>query len=679
MLDIDTPPIAPYAPPVAAARIELGRVAKNAGAASLAALPGLLTIYLSFNSGGYFAGAQGAVVAALAFIVAARMALVRDPFGGFSRPLLVAIGALGAYALWSLLSSHWSHSPARALLDFDLANVYLFALILFGSSARSHRRVRWTVVVTCFSMFVVCVVSLATRLRPDLFPIPTNLSPTRLAFPLTYWNALGLFAVIGIILALHLASSTREPRLIRVLGTASLPIFAVTILLTFSRSALVVGGGGLLAYAALARPRGLLSAVLAAGPPAGFVLTSTYSEKLIANASTSAAAVSEGRHLVTVILACCLAAGLIRVALLEVDARLSEVTVKARIRHALRGLLALMAVAAVLVTALTFGHQIKTKWNNFLKADSPVANNDVRNRIDSFRIGGRLAAWHIAIERFDIAPLHGDGAGTFANDWYRLRPNSSVALETHSLYLEAMSELGVVGVATIVLTILLLIGGCFARARRGPRSFWTALGVVGLVWAVHAGLDWDWEMPAVTLPVVALTGCALARRGGRLRLPPRAELALRVGVGLVALAVAITAARISVSDNYLSSSLSEFNSGACPAAVANARSSIAALPERPQPYSVIGYCDVLTGNPTAGVPEMEKAIALDPQDWNYYYGLAVAQAAAGRDPEQALSRARTLDPGETMIMTAFASLRGHNPRRWREGAKSMQMPVSMQG
>jgi hypothetical protein len=29
-------------------------------------------------------------------------------------------------------------------------------------------------------------------------------------------------------------------------------------------------------------------------------------------------------------------------------------------------------------------------------------------------------------------------------------------------------------------------------------------------WAVHAGLDWDWEMPAVTLPALALGAAAIA-------------------------------------------------------------------------------------------------------------------------------------------------------------------------
>src|SRR5579875_3564338 len=74
--------------------VELARVARIAGAVVLAALPGLLTVYLSFNSGGFFAGAQGAVVAVLATTVAVRMAVLREPFAGFSRALVVAIAGL---------------------------------------------------------------------------------------------------------------------------------------------------------------------------------------------------------------------------------------------------------------------------------------------------------------------------------------------------------------------------------------------------------------------------------------------------------------------------------------------------------------------------------------------------------------------------------------------------------
>ena len=77
--------------------------------------------------------------------------------------------------------------------------------------------------------------------------------------------------------------------------------------------------------------------------------------------------------------------------------------------------------------------------------------------------------------------------------------------------------------------------------------------------------------------------------------------------------------------------------------------------------------------------QMHEAVARDPQNWNYVYGLAITQAAAGHDPHQALRQAQALDPGEPMILGASLRLRGHSPDRWREAVKSLQMPVPVQG
>ena len=49
-----------------------------------------------------------------------------------------------------------------------------------------------------------------------------------------------------------------------------------------------------------------------------------------------------------------------------------------------------------------------------------------------------------------------------------------------------------------------------AAYRRAPVAASGAVAAVA-AWAVHAGLDWDWEMPAVTLPVLILLGALIAR------------------------------------------------------------------------------------------------------------------------------------------------------------------------
>ncbi len=239
-----------------------------------------------------------------------------------------------------------------------------------------------------------------------------------------------------------------------------------------------------------------------------------------------------------------------------------------------------------------------------------------------------------------------------------------------------MAELGVVGLVAIVTAILVLIGACFVRSRRAARSLWIVLGVTGLVWAIHAGVDWDWEMPAATLPVFALAAAALARQGHRKRLPRRYEGVLRACVAVAALAVVVIGVRSTLSDEHLVGSVAAFNAGNCPAAVTDARASISAMSSRPQPYQILGLCDVVSGRPRPAVGLLDQAVARDPQSWVFQYSLAIGQAAAGQSPWAALRRAELLDPLEPMLRAAAERLGANNPRRWERVAPQLEMLVT---
>jgi hypothetical protein len=239
-----------------------------------------------------------------------------------------------------------------------------------------------------------------------------------------------------------------------------------------------------------------------------------------------------------------------------------------------------------------------------------------------------------------------------------------------------MSDLGLVGLVAIVCALLMLIGSCFVRSRRASRSLWIAVGVIGVVWALHAAVDWDWEMPAVTLPVFALLATGLARRGGGARLRRRYEIPLRVVVGVLAVVVIVTAGRISLSDREVNRSVAHFNTGNCPAAVADARAAISVLGSRPQPYQIIGLCDVVTGHPAQAAAWVSQAMARDPGNWIYPYSLGIARAAVGQDPQPALRQAAQLDPLETMIYTTARALRGRNIHHLKQAAQHVEMLVT---
>ena len=52
---------------------------------------------------------------------------------------------------------------------------------------------RWV----ALAIAVTSAVALLTRLLPATFPTKAGLNNERLQFPLTYWNAMGMFAALG--------------------------------------------------------------------------------------------------------------------------------------------------------------------------------------------------------------------------------------------------------------------------------------------------------------------------------------------------------------------------------------------------------------------------------------------------------------------------------------------------
>jgi O-antigen ligase len=101
------------------------------------------------------------------------------------------------------------------------------------------------------------------------------------------------------------------------------------------------------------------------------------------------------------------------------------------------------------------------------------------------------------------------GAGVWAVWWLRDRTLNEFAVDAHSLPLQTAAELGVVGLAALGM----LFGGVAAAARIAHRRApgLTAGPIAALVtYTAHAPLDWDWQMPAVTLVAVMLAGSVLA-------------------------------------------------------------------------------------------------------------------------------------------------------------------------
>jgi len=649
---------------------------------ALAFLPGALTVYLAFESGGFFPGATALAAVILALALLGRVLLADNPFSGMSVWLGVAAGALMLLAAWTLASALWSDSSARATFEFDRVLLYLLALSLFGTLPREARTVRWLVWGVSVGMVTVCVVGLITKTLPEVWSAPPEVQRNRLSYPIGYWNALGLTASLALVFCLHLTCSAREPRIARVLAAAAMPVLGATLLFTFSRGPAAVAVLGLVAYVLLGRPKLLMTGLVATLPTMAFAVVVAYQADLLAKFRLGRGfdvptpeVIAQGQEVALIVGLCAAAAAAVRLlGIVSLDSPLARLKLRRATRRRLAiglGGLAALVVALAMVAAVRSGW-LETQYDR-LFSDPVTQTGDYRDRL--FNPGlNRLDRWQVALDGFKSEPFRGHGAGTYALLWERERPTDSDTTDAHSLYLEMLAELGLVGGLWVAVVLLAIFGGLAVRLRGANRSIYAALLAAALVWAAHAALDWDWELPVVTLWLFAAGGVALAgraRTGGWGR--PTVFLRLILAAGLVVLA--ITPVRAALSEAYLADGLKAYEDRRCQEATDSASQSISALSSRAAPYEVMAFCQVLTGREGDGVASMAQAVKRDPRNWEYRYGLALVRGFAELDPRPAARAAARLNPREELARMALSRFRGDDPRRWRVAADELGLSI----
>jgi hypothetical protein len=657
---------------------------RRLAAAALLLLPAGLVAYFAFKAGGFYPEPPAYVAIILCVVLLAR-SLVGSPFEGAGWLLGAASVLFGAYVLLVLISQAWSHAPGRAAVEFDRALLYLVALVLFGTIGRTRLRLAWVLRGLLLAIFVVCTTGLIARALPHVWPTTPTIANNRLSFPVTYWNTEGLLAAFGLILCLHFSSDRREHPVMRVLASSAAPILASTLFFTFSRGAIGVTAIGVVAYLLVGRPRLWLTALVAIAPATAVALKFCYDANLLATPDpTTAGAFTQGHKVAVAVAVCAAAAAILRALLiftvdrLLLSARLPEAH-RRRVLAAAWGTLAAVVIIALAVSTGSIAHTYRT----FISAKRPGGQSvDLRARLTDPGNDGRIPLWKVAWHRFEARPVLGQGAGTFESSWdrYRLDGNYFV-VNAHSLYLENLDELGVVGVALLGAVIVLFLIGALVRARGPARPIYAAVFAVLLMWAVHAGVDWDWQMPVVTLIFFSLGGLVLARSApetaaerSAVERPPSSFARSMMGIGCLALAVAPTYMWLSQRD--LNTATNSYNNGDCRSATRAAVSSISIVGSRPEPYQVLGYCDVFADKPKLAIAAMNKAISLDPNDWHYRYGLAIMKAAAGQDPRGAARKALSLNPRDPLVKAEFKTLNQSKASQWSKDGYTLAQAMT---
>jgi hypothetical protein len=655
---------------------------ESVGWVALVLLAPAALLYLSFNAGGYFPSAPGFVAIVLAQALVLRTTLAARPFEGFDRTLAVPLLGLTLYAAFQLASVLWAHATAHALDSFSRTLLYVLALVLFGSVRYTRERIGWLLRAVVAGLAVVCLVGLISRVLPHTWPTAGSFFANRLNYPLTYWNAEGMVAAIVLILGFHLTADRVEHWSVRVLAAAVLPAIAATLLLTFSRGATGAAVIGLLAYFLLTRFSTLPTALLAVGVPIAIALRSAWDATALAgNHPTDPLAISQGHHVAATVAACMVGAGALRAVLLLADRQIAGMAlVRTPPRRAVRLGVGVGTGVVVLAIALAagaggFAHR---QYDKFVHGTNEPHITQIRDRLTDPANDGRLPLWRAALDIYDTQKLRGTGAGTYQQHYPRYRTAPGYVVDAHSLYLQSLAELGVVGFVLILIVVLGILGGLASRIRGPDRALYAALFAVSLAWAVHQAFDWDWQMPAVTLGVFILAGLALARpddgKVGLSGLPTG-----RVLVALGWLVLAVCPLLVSTSYGRLQRSGQELKQGECASAKQEALSSLSLSAKRPQAYSIIGVCDLELGFAQSAVPAMTQAAALEPGSWEAQFWLAVARAAAGIDPHAAIHRAIELNPREEGLRNAARKLRSSDPRAWELAAPRLRREALTSG
>jgi hypothetical protein len=583
---------------------------------------------LAAAQGGYFPTAWG--WASVPLLWTAAVALIVRGDARLSRAEGVFLGALAAFTAWLAVSAAWSVAPAESVLELERGLVYVGGVLAVLSLARTGFSTNLLGALVAATA-LIATFSLATRLLPDRVGVYDGSGVYRLAQPIGYWNGLALFTAMGALLALGMAARARTIAA-RGLCAALLVVFLPTLYFTFGRAAWIALGVGLAAAVAV-DPRRLqhVATLIAVGPaPAIAVLVASRLRGLTYVGSPLALAVHDGHRLALLLVALAALNAIAAVTLALAGRRISFGS-KARRSFA-------VAVGAAALVAAGLGiaryggpvHVAKSAYRSFTATPSPVvsgrAESDLNQRLLSFSGNGRADLWRLAWDDAGRHPLLGAGAGTYERYFLAHQPpDFSRVRDAHNLYVETLAEVGPLGL--LLLSVALLTPFTALRAARRHPIVPAAAGAY-VAYLVHTGVDWDWELPAVTLAGL-LCGAAilLARRPASERLlSPR----LRWSIAGTALAAAIFATITLIGNTALSRSESARESGAQATAAADARRARLLMPWSPAPWQALGRAQLSAGLVVDARGSFRRAIALDGGDWELWYDLARSTTGAER-------------------------------------------------
>ncbi len=570
-------------------------------------VPGLVALGavlgLGAAQGGYFPTSWG--WPALGFCWLGALVVVLRRSVRVSRAEVAMVGLLVVFTAWVALSALWSTS-SNSILVTERDLIYPLGVSAVLLVTRSDR-VPQLLAGVLGGITPVAAYALGTRLlRGSVFG--GDIAGVRLSNPIGYWNGLAIFCVIGIFLAFGFVAHGRS-RVGRVVAGVLPLVLVPTLYFTFSRGSWISLGIGLVVALALDPERlRLVTALLFTAPwPTAAAALAARSQALTHTNEALAVVRHDGHRLALWILLLAVGAAVSTAALVMVDARWRP---QATIRRAYAAVLVLALAAGLTATFVRYGTPValaKKGWHSF--TGPPVKSPNLNSRLLNLSSNGRIDLWRVAWQEAKAHPLVGGGAGSYGAYWLQHRPAALFVRDAHSLYMQELAEVGIVGLG--LLAAALLIPLAFAVRMRRERLVVPAAGAY-VAFLVHQAVDWDWELPAMTLAGL-LVGAAIvvtARRKRPLRLSPTVRwpvVALFVGLAAFAFVGLVGNRRLAQSADAASAKNYRL-------AATRAREAIDWAPWSSDAWMQLGEAQYALGKHAAAMASFRKAVAKDPSN-----------------------------------------------------------------
>ena len=415
------------------------------------------------------------------------------------REALIAAGALGALWFWAVVSTGWAESADQAMTE---ANRWLLYAALFGVLVLLLRNDRIGAVMAGAGAAAIGAFGIYLLTRMLTGSAESLFLVGRLNEPLGYINGQAGYLLIGVWPLVALAERARS-RLAGAAGVAGATALLGLVLLGQTRAVLpallvsifvlllVVPGRTRRAWVLAAITCGV---AVAAGP-----VLEVYDSVGRGGSRPGDAVVREAA--IAIIFGAALSGALWAV-LTTLGSALPRRFGPGNARALAWAPLAVAALAVIVVGFAAVNDpagRVADEYRSFVKLDTDASSSS-RFTTGS---GNRYDYWRVAWNQFRDEPLRGVGAGNYDTTYFLERRTTEDIRQPHSIQLQALAELGIVGAAALLLFLAAVLLGfarraAAARTNLRDRGLAVAAGGAFFVWLVHTSVDWLHLIPGVT-------------------------------------------------------------------------------------------------------------------------------------------------------------------------------------